>query len=99
MFVSQAASAAEGAQLAAVAVRTEAEIESERLRNLLLSTFSLDLPKPLNTISDAAAKLLDHANIDDKLKRNDLIQRIRVEAKKLSDLSTEMTKIIKAEKE
>ena len=97
MFVHQTALAAEGAQLAAVAIKTEAEIESERLRNLLLSTFSLDLPEPLKTISDAAAELLKSENINDKSKRNELVQKIRDEAKRLSDLSAEMTKIIKSE--
>ena len=83
--------------MAAVAAKTEAEIESQRLRNLLLSTFSMDLPKPLNIISDAAAELLKLDNINDKSKRNELIQKIRDEAKRLSNLSTEMTKIIKSE--
>jgi two-component system sensor histidine kinase KdpD len=98
MFVNQTALAAEGAQLAATAIKTEAEIESERLRNLLLSTFSLDLPEPLKTISAAAAELLKSENINDKSKRNELIQKIRDEARRLRDLSAEMTKIIKAEK-
>ena len=97
VFAKQTALAVEGAQLATVAAKTEAEIESQRLRNLLLSTFSMDLPKPLNIISDAAAELLKLDNINDKSKRNELIQKIRDEAKRLSNLSTEMTKIIKSE--
>jgi len=97
MFVHQTALAAEGAQLAAAAIKTDAEIEQERLRNLLLSTFSMDLPKPLQTISDAAAELLKPENINDNAKRNELIQKIRDEAKRLNDLSSEMTKIIKSE--
>ncbi|MCX5679263.1 MAG: sensor histidine kinase KdpD [Candidatus Omnitrophica bacterium] len=97
IFVNQTASAVEGAQLAATAIKTEADIESERLRNLLLSTFSLDLPAPLKIISEAAAELPKPDNINDKSKRNELIQKIREEAKRLSDLSSEMTKIIKGE--
>jgi two-component system, OmpR family, sensor histidine kinase KdpD len=97
IFVNQTAAAVEGAQLAAATIKTEAEIESERLRNLLLSTFSMDLPAPLKTISDAAAELLKPENINDNSKRNGLIQKIRYEAKQLSDLSAEMTKIIKSE--
>ena len=62
MFVNQTALAAEGAQLAATAIKTDAEIESERLRNLLLSTFSMDLPAPLKKISEAAADLLKSAD-------------------------------------
>ncbi|MCX5679037.1 MAG: sensor histidine kinase KdpD [Candidatus Omnitrophica bacterium] len=98
MFVNQTALAVEGAQLAAAAVKTETEIESERLRNLLLSTFSLDLPAPLKTISAAAAELLKSENINDKSKRDELIQKIRDEARRLRDLSAEMTKIIRSEK-
>ena len=97
VFVKQTALAAEGAQLALVAAKTEAEIESQRLRNLLLSTFSMDLPKPLNTISDAAAELLKFENINDKSKRSELIQKICDEARRLNDLSSEMTRIIKSE--
>jgi len=97
IFVKQTALAAEGAQLAAMAIKTEAEIESERLRNLLLSTFSLDLPEPLKIISEAAAELLKPENISNKSKLGELIQKIRNEAKRLSELSSEMTKIIKSE--
>ena len=96
MFVHQTALAAEGAQLAAVAIKTEAEIESERLRNLLLSTFSMDLPAPLKAISDATVELLKSDNINDKSRRNELIQKIRDEAKRLTDLSAEMTTIIES---
>ena len=96
MFVHQTALAAEGAQLAAAAIKTEAEIEHERLRNLLLSTFSMDLPAPLKIISEAAAELLKPENINDQAKRGGLIQKIRDEAKRLNDLSSEMTEIIKS---
>ena len=97
MFVNQTSLAVEGAQLAAVAIKTESEIEHERLRNLLLSTFSMDLPAPLKTISWAAEELFKPENINDQSKRNNLIQKIREEAKRLNDLSTEMTDIIKSE--
>ncbi len=97
MFVNQTALAAEGAQASATAIKTEAEIESERLRNLLLSTFSLDLPAPLKIISEAAAELLRPENTDNKAKRDELVQKIRDEAKRLSELSSEMTEIINSE--
>jgi len=97
IFVNQTAAAVEGAQLAAAAVKTDAEIESERLRNLLLSTFSLDLPAPLKIISEATADLLKPENSDDKSRRGELIQKIHNEAKRLNDLSSEMTNIIKSE--
>ena len=96
MFVNQTALAVEGAQLAAAAIKTESEIEHERLNNLLFGTFSLDLPKPLKIISDAAADLLKPENINDKPRRDELIKKIREEAKRLNDLSSEMTEIIKS---
>ena len=98
MFVHQTALAAEGAQFAAAAIKTEAEIEHERLRNLLLSTFSLDLPEPLKTISQAAAELLKPESANDASRRAELIQKIQKEAKRLTDLSSEMTDIITSEK-
>ena len=96
-FANQTALAAEGAMLAAAAIKSESEIESERLRNLLFSTFSMDLPAPLKTISDAAAELLKQESAKDISKRNELIQKIRDEARRLSELSAEMTKIIRSE--
>lgn len=97
MFTAQTALAVEGAELAATAVKAESDIENERLRNMLLSTFSLDLPAPLKTISESASELLKPENVDDKARRDELIQIIRGEAKRLNDLSAEMTKIIKSE--
>ncbi|MFA6142728.1 MAG: sensor histidine kinase KdpD [Candidatus Omnitrophota bacterium] len=98
MFVSQTALAVEGALLAMTAVKAESEIESERLRNMLLSTFSLDLPAPLKIISEAASDLLKSENVNDKSRHNELVQKIREEAKRLNKLSSEITKIIKSKK-
>ncbi len=97
MFVSQTALAVEGALLAVVAVKAESEIENERLRNMLLSTFSMDLPEPVKIISEAASELAKPENINDRSKRDGLIQKIREETKRLNDLSAEMTSIIKTE--
>ncbi len=99
MYVSQTALAVEGAQLAAAAVKAESDIEHERLRNMLLSTFSFDLPAPLKAISKAASDLLLQANINDQSKRNDLIQKIKAEAERLNKLSQEMTDIISSDKQ
>ncbi len=97
IFVNQTALAAEGAIMAATAIKTASEIEQERFRNMLLSTFSLDLPAPLKIITGAAAELLSPENINDKSKRDELIQKIRSETQKLNNLSVEMAKIIKSE--
>ena len=96
MFVSQTALAVEGAQLAATAIDAETKIENERFRNMLLSTFSLDLPKPLKVISEAASDLLKQGNAEDRVKRDELIQKIKKEADRLNDISSEMTSIIES---
>jgi len=96
MFVSQTAVAVEGAQLAAAAIDAETKVESERLRNMLLSTFSLDLPKPLKVISKAASDLLKPDNAEDRIKRDELIQKIKKEVDRLNDISSEMTSIIES---
>ena len=96
MFVSQTALAVEGAQLAATAIDAEAKVESERLRNMLLSTFSLDLPKPLKVISEAAEDLLKPENAENRAKRDELIQKIKKETDRLNDISSEMTSIIES---
>jgi len=96
MFVSQTALAVEGAQLAASAIDAEAKIENERFRNMLLSTFSLDLPEPLRAISQSALELLNPDNADNKQKRDELAQRIKKEAGHLNDLSAQMKEIIES---
>lgn len=96
MLANQTALAVEGAQLAAMAIKAESAIENERLRNMLLSTFSLDLPAPLKNISDAAAELLRPDGDADASRRNELVRKIRAEAVRLNDLSAEMAKIIKS---
>lgn len=98
MFVNQTALAVEGAKLAEAAVKAQSDIENERLRNMLLSTFSFDLPAPLEAISRAAADLLRPEITHDKPRRDELIQKIRTETERLNNLSAEMTKIIKSEK-
>jgi two-component system sensor histidine kinase KdpD len=98
MFANQTALAVEGAELAAAAIKSESDIENERLRNMLLSTFSLDLPRPLQAISAAASKLMDPGAADNASARNKLIKDILDEADRLNKLSQEMTDIIKSEK-
>ena len=96
MFINQTALAVEGAQLAAAALDAEAKIGSERLRNMLLTTFSLDLPEPLRVISEATSDLLKPENSDNKSKREKLIKKIVKEAERLNNLSSEMTNIIES---
>jgi two-component system, OmpR family, sensor histidine kinase KdpD len=99
MFASQTALAVEGAQLAETAVKTEYDIENERFRNMLLSTFSLDLSAPLKTISEATSELLKTENIDDRQRRETLINKIQHETERLNNLSKEIIDIIKSKDE
>jgi two-component system sensor histidine kinase KdpD len=94
MFVSQTALAVEGAQLAAAALDAESKIENERLRNLILTTFSYELPEPLTSISQTASELLKAENINDESKRAALIQKMRGEVERLNNLVAELPKII-----
>jgi two-component system sensor histidine kinase KdpD len=97
-FCKQTALAVEGAELALAAVRAQTRAENESIRNLLLTTFSYDLPGPLSEISQAALDLVKTENINDPRKRAELINRIQSEAKRLSDLATELPKVVEGEK-
>jgi len=57
-FASEVGGALESTQLSEEAGRAEAETETERLRNLILRSFSIDLEKPLSEIAQDAAVLL-----------------------------------------
>lgn len=96
MLANQTSLAVEGALLAASAIKAESDIENERFRNMLLSTFSLDLPAPLKNIAEATSELLKPENINNGAKRNELIQKIRNETEILNNLSQEITEIIKS---
>jgi len=97
MFVNQTALAVEGAHLAAAALDVEAKIENERLRNLLLTTFSSELPAPLISISQTASELLKPENIRDGSKRAALIEKMRNEVDNLNKLIAELPQIIESE--
>jgi two-component system sensor histidine kinase KdpD len=87
MFVKQTAFAVEGAQLAAAALDAESKIENERLKNLLLTTFTYDLGESLTAISEAAKELLNPENINNEAKRVSIIQKICKEADILNKLN------------
>jgi len=98
MFVNQTALAVEGAQLAAAAIDAESRIENERLRNLLLTTFSSGLTEPLTSISQTASELLNPKNLNNESKRAVLIERMRQETERLNTLIAELPQIIESEK-
>jgi len=98
MFVNQTALAVEGAQLAAAALKAESKIENERLRNLLLTTFSSGLTEPLTSIVQTASELLNPDNLNNESRRAELIERMRQEAERLNALIAELPQIIESEK-
>jgi len=97
MLVNQTALAVEGAELAFATLRAEDAVEKERVHNLLLSTFSYELPGPLSEISQAAADLLRPEILGDEIKKNALIKLIRTKAQELSKLAVELPKILESE--
>ncbi|MCL5998900.1 MAG: ATP-binding protein, partial [Chloroflexi bacterium] len=92
VFANQAALAIERAHLAREAQQAQVQVETERLRNSLLSSVSHDLRTPLTAITGAASTLLDSAdsadsaNTLDATTQRDLIQSIYDEAGRLNRL-------------
>ena len=97
MFVNQTALAVEGAQLAAAAIDAESRIENERLRNLILTTFSSGLAEPLTSISQTASALLHLDSKQDDSRRTALIEKMRQEVERLNTLIAELPQILEAE--
>jgi two-component system sensor histidine kinase KdpD len=97
MLVNQTALAVEGVELAFAALRAGDDIEKERVHNLLLSTFSYELPGPLSEISQAAADLLKPEIFNDEAKKIALIKLIRTQAQELNKLAAELPKILESE--
>ncbi len=75
----------ERVQLAAAAERARVEVETERLRNTLLSSVSHDFRTPLAAITGATTSLLGDASLADAA-RSDLTQTIYEEAERLNRL-------------
>jgi two-component system sensor histidine kinase KdpD len=85
-FANQTALAVARARLADEAQQTEVRIETERLRNSLLSSVSHDLRTPLATITGAATTLLEQGERLDAPTQRDLLESVREEADRLNRL-------------
>ena len=85
-FVAQTALAIERAMLAEEAHGAQLKVESERLRNALLSSVSHDLRTPLATITGAASGLLEETDRLDAAARRELLHAIHEEADRLNRL-------------
>lgn len=85
-FGNQAAIAIERALLAREAEETRMRAETERLRNLILSSVSHDLRTPLATITGSASTILEQGDLLPDEARQDLTQSILDESLRLNRL-------------
>jgi two-component system sensor histidine kinase KdpD len=85
-FAGQTAVALERANLAAEAERVRVLVESERLRNSLLSAVSHDLRTPLTAIAGASSTLIEGGQRIDAATRRELSESIYEEAESLNHL-------------
>ena len=96
-FANQTALAIERAQLADEAQHAEVRIETERLRNSLLSSVSHDLRTPLATITGAASTILENGTRLDAQTRQDLLESVREEADRLARLVQNLLEMTRLE--
>jgi two-component system sensor histidine kinase KdpD len=96
-FASQTALAIERARLAEEAERAQVRVETERLRNSLLSSVSHDLRTPLASITGAASTLLDDGARLDAATRRDLLESLHEEADRLNRLVQNLLEMTRLE--
>ncbi len=96
-FASQLASALERCALAGQAEQIRLQVETERLRNALLSAVSHDLRTPLATITGAASLLVDERQQLSAATCHDLAESIMDEAERLHRLVTNLLDLTKLE--
>jgi two-component system, OmpR family, sensor histidine kinase KdpD len=85
-FAGLIGSALERAQLADEARRARIRVETEQLRNSLLSSVSHDLRTPLAVVTGATSSLLDDHGPKDPVVRRELLQTAHEEALRLNRL-------------
>jgi len=90
MFVKQTALAVEGARLAAINVKAEAEIERSRFRNFLFDSSSFDVRRSIRTIS----RIVDELSDNDPKKHSEQIARLREEIREMTEMSEAIPGII-----
>ncbi len=97
-FTTQATLAIERAYLASEAEQTRLQIETERLRNTLLSSISHDLRTPLASITGAASGLLqENESTADPEYRRELSEIIYEEANRLNRLVSNVLNMTRLE--
>ena len=95
-FAAQTALALERARLAAEAQDAEVRIETERLRNSLLSSVSHDLRTPLAAITGAVTTILDGGRLE-AATRHELLESVRDEAERLNRLVQNLLEMTRLE--
>jgi two-component system sensor histidine kinase KdpD len=96
-FIGQIASALERCELARIAEQTRLQIETERLRNSLLSAVSHDLRTPLSTISGAAGLLIQQDRELNEGAKHDLAESIFDESDRMSRLVSNLLDLTRLE--
>ncbi len=96
-FVGQIAGAVERCDLASQAEQIRLQIETERLRNSLLSAVSHDLRTPLATITGAASLLVEEYSQVAPAARQDLAESILNEAERLHRLVANLLDLTRLE--
>ena len=96
-FVAQTALALERARLAEDTQAAQVRIETERLRNSLLSSVSHDLRTPLAAITGAVSTILEGGARLDDVTRHELLESVRDEAERLNRLVQNLLEMTRLE--
>jgi two-component system sensor histidine kinase KdpD len=96
-FANQTALAIERAALADEAQASQVRMETERLRNSLLSSVSHDLRTPLATITGAATTILESRSPLDQRTQQELLESVRDEADRLNRLVQNLLEMTRLE--
>jgi two-component system, OmpR family, sensor histidine kinase KdpD len=94
IFIQQTSLAIEGAMLAEENIKSEAELEKTRLKNMLFDTSTYDIKGALEIISKSSDELSKPEILNNNEKRNELIKTIQNQAEQLDDLIDELPKIL-----
>jgi two-component system sensor histidine kinase KdpD len=96
-FANQTALAIERARLAEEASDAQIRMETERLRNSLLSSVSHDLRTPLATITGAVSTILENGSRLDERTRRELLESVRDEGERLNRLVQNLLEMTRLE--
>lgn len=94
IFIKQTALAIEGALLAETNIKTETELETTRLKNMLFDTSTFDIKEALEIISKSTEELSKSEILKNDSKRTELVKTIQLQTKQLGDFINELPKIL-----